>query len=144
MATDGAIGRRLAAAVGRIETALSKQSGGQSLNLPKQSRFGDKMLVVLQVEAIADFLDSMPIARTQPESDRDLPTLQELRNKMDGKQSIDNAETEEGSETPDYQSMTNAKLEELIKDRGLEKGKAHTKPELIAVLEAADKDTEDA
>lgn len=41
-----------------------------------------------------------------------------------------------------YEPMTNKKLVALIVERKLDKGKARSKPELIAILEAADQTAE--
>jgi hypothetical protein len=69
MATSGAIGKRRAEAVGRIEQRCAAWGGGQTLTLPRFNRHGADMLLVAQLEAIADFLEAVElptIAATKP------------------------------------------------------------------------------
>ncbi len=142
MATEGALGRRRAHAIQRIETAA-----GERLTLPTRSKYDDGMLLILQLEAIADYFESLqPAAVNPPPSDRQIPTLEEARRLMDNsseQETVEETESTDGDEaTGVYQAHTNAELTEMIQERGLDKGKARSKHELIAVLEAADKETE--
>ena len=59
MATDGAIGKRRADAVRRVEAACARLGGG-SLSLPTFSRYGQETLLILQLEAIAACLETVP------------------------------------------------------------------------------------
>ena len=65
MATDGAIGRRKAAAIARIEQRCQRWKGEQ-LRLPTASRYGADVLLVLQLEALADFLEDAPLEAIVP------------------------------------------------------------------------------
>lgn len=110
MATAGSIGKRRADVIQRIQDRCAQMGGGE-LTIPTYSRHGQDLLLVFQLEAIADYLDSIPV--TAPALSR-------------------------------YDSMTNKELDAEIKQRELDKGKARSKPELIAVLQTADKVIENA
>lgn len=60
MATEGALGRRRYMALERIERKSEALSGGRKVNLPRQSRYGNDVLLILQLEALADFMDTLP------------------------------------------------------------------------------------
>lgn len=59
MATESALGRRRSLATLRIEKVLSDLGQGRTFTLPTFSRFGSGMLIVNQMEAIADFLEGV-------------------------------------------------------------------------------------
>lgn len=59
MATEAAMGRRRADAAARIEAACARLGGSQSLVLPTFSRYGQDMLLILQLEAIAAYLEAV-------------------------------------------------------------------------------------
>lgn len=61
MATDAAKGKRRSRALKRIEAAAEKLSVGQPLKLPTHSHYGPDFLLILQLEAIADFLEAIPV-----------------------------------------------------------------------------------
>ncbi len=63
MASHGALGIRRKTAIERIEAAC-----GAGLVLPLYSRYGNDVLLVLQLEAIAHFLDTHSIQGTAPNS----------------------------------------------------------------------------
>lgn len=86
MATEQMLGKRRASALRRIEKRLETVSNGQSINLPRFSRFGNDHLLVAQLETIADFLDSLTLAATAP-SLKEM-TLDELKTLATG-QGID-------------------------------------------------------
>jgi hypothetical protein len=67
MATDAAKGKRRALAVQRIERQCQTLSGGQSLKLPTFSRHGVDVLLILQLEALADFLEAHVQYPQQPQ-----------------------------------------------------------------------------
>lgn len=71
MATESALGRRRALAKQRIEAALNKIGEGREFTLPTFSRHGQGMLLVNQLEAIADFLDggAVPVLENTSEPD---------------------------------------------------------------------------
>lgn len=149
MATEGAMGRRRAAAIERITKYAESQAGSQPADtFPKHSRHGTDMLFVLQLEWLADYFDGIPTGQGEEATkrDRQLPTLDAVQGLMNPP--LEQAESvqdkhEEGEESESgYSDMTNAELSDLIDERGLDKGKAHTKAALIAVLEAADKELE--
>lgn len=64
MATASSIGRRTNEAIQRIEVICSKLSSGQTLELPRRNRHGTEMLLLAQLNAIADFLEAMPVPTT--------------------------------------------------------------------------------
>lgn len=66
MATDAAIGRRRALAVLRIEQRCAALGGGRTLNLTKSSRHGPDMLLMFQLEEIADYLETVEPPRVSP------------------------------------------------------------------------------
>lgn len=114
MATAGSIGRRRALVIERIQNRCAAIGGGRELVIPTHSRFGQDLLLVFQLEAIADFLDAIELPPAEPT----------------------NTESE-------FDNLTNAQLKDMINARGLTVGKARSKPELIAVLTSA-QETEDA
>lgn len=105
MATESSIGRRRAQAIRRIEQRSEALAGGRQLRLPRKSRHGAELLLVFQLEAIADFLDEI-----------ELP----------------------GEESP-YETLTNAALKDLLKQRGIEVKSRPNHADLVSALEAADK-----
>lgn len=132
MATDGLIGRRRALAVLRIEAACQLLSGGRKLNLPKFSRYGQDMLLVFQLETLADFLEILNAPAPKDETDH-----------ADARQSLTEAQKIMGINAQDadnvnYEDLTNKELAALIAARGLDKGKARSHADLQAILEAAD------
>ena len=58
MATLVARGQRRASALERIERSCQTLVGGESLRLPTTTRYGTDMLLIFQLEAIADYLES--------------------------------------------------------------------------------------
>ncbi len=109
MATAGSNGKRLGLAIERLKQGCAAIGGGRELIFPTYSRYGADMLIILQVEAIADFIEGVKMPPVSA-----------------------------------YESMTNKELTAEIEQRGLEKGTARSKSELIAVLEAAEKVNENA
>lgn len=148
MATDGALGRRRAHAIERIVKYAEGQASEHKLDIPMRDRHGPDLLFVRQLEWLADYLEGVPLPSAEQSgldalSARELPTLEAAKALMSNPPSEaieDDVETEDSG--GDYGDMTNSELETLIKERGLDKGKAHNKAGLIAVLETADKETE--
>ena len=65
MATDAMIGKRRAEAVARIEQRVNELGGKHTLHLPTHTRYGGDMLIVYQLEAIADYLETIPAVSEQ-------------------------------------------------------------------------------
>ena len=59
MATAGSIGKRRQDAIERIQTKCAEMSNGKPLVIPTRGKYGNDMLLVTQLEAIADFLDDL-------------------------------------------------------------------------------------
>lgn len=112
MATLSSMGRRRAAAIQRIEARGAALGGGQSLSLPTFSRHGPDMLLVFQLEAIADFLDRLPEPETGYQTlslsqlkslakERDLPGVARLRERATLIAALQTADAQaEPGETP--------------------------------------------
>jgi len=152
MATESSLGRRRAMATQRIEAALNNVGHEGVFVLPTFSRHGQGVLLVKQLESIADWLDggaaqavSVPMVQVEPvETPESVTTVTHV---ADGETMIIDlaepeppTESDETAEDEQYGGMSNAQLEELILERGLVKGKARSKAELIAVLETADEE----
>lgn len=60
MATAGSIGKRRQEAIERIQSACTQLGGGKELVIPTRGKYGNEMLLVTQLETIADYLDGIP------------------------------------------------------------------------------------
>lgn len=59
MATAGLIGKRRQDAIERIQLTCAQLGGGKELVIPTRGKYGNDMLLVTQLEAIADFLEAI-------------------------------------------------------------------------------------
>lgn len=148
MATESALGRKRALAKQRIEAALNKLGEGREFTLPTFSRHGQGVLLVNQLEAIADFLDggagvesipeiAEPTLDTEPTDDPTPPTEPEP-------EGTDMSEPELEPSTSKYAGMTVKELKKLAKEHGGLMASLNEKSLLIEALEAADNAAEQA
>lgn len=114
MATDASIGRRRALALQRIIGQLV-----EGLALPTVSRHGPEFLMMLQLEAIADYLEHNMVAAEVASELHEPATMNAL------------------VEAFDYSALTVAQLRQLAAGRGVDLGTAKNKSDIIAALEAA-------
>jgi hypothetical protein len=63
MATDYALGERRKAAMRRIQAAIAGDSD-YTLELPKRSQYGQAVLLVQQLELLADYIEKAPVPET--------------------------------------------------------------------------------
>lgn len=61
MATDAAIGERRKAAIKRIEAAVAGDTDYR-LEVPRKSQYGQAMMILQTIEAIADYVENAPKA----------------------------------------------------------------------------------
>lgn len=78
MASKGALARRRAQAVQRIEQAVTALTGGQPLTLPQTNRFGPDHLLVAQLEAVVAYLESAALDTTPQYDSMKLAELRTL------------------------------------------------------------------
>jgi hypothetical protein len=74
MATDSALGRRRARAINRISDHF-----GNALTLPTVSRHGPEFLMMLRLEAIADYLEGQNLPPALEARDYSMLTNSQLR-----------------------------------------------------------------
>lgn len=85
MATDGANGRRRAAALRRINEQAAKLPSANQLVLPTFNRFGADVLLIVQLEAIAHFLEGIEIPKAASiYSKMTVPELKKLAQERGG------------------------------------------------------------
>lgn len=77
MATEAAIGKRRLQAIRRIEAHCQALGGGKELKLPKNTHYGLEMLVVYQLEAVADYLET--VEPPKPPSDYEALKFDDLK-----------------------------------------------------------------
>ncbi len=119
MATEAALGRKRAELVERIEARCKELSGGQSLELPRRSRFGWQTLLNDQLTVLADFLDSLVL----PENMGAEP---------------EESEGDDMSTESDLMSMKLDELKALASEQGLDASSLRSKAAVIKLMEHAE------
>jgi len=159
MAAATAIAMMRNAALERIESVLSNHSALPKFEMPRQGNDPD-LLMAKQLEAIADWLErnihtikaeraSTGLSKMKEMEKADKPVVvnawdlpEGVTYTGDGEPLAAEEETEPQTTALDFHSMTKAELKDYAERHEIDLGDARNNADIIAVLEADNKDSE--